>query len=111
MAINDRDTIVTFCNIWAIYYTFDILNLKKIKNKKYIFYLGALIALGTGVRFAFISTLLPLVIFVTYVIYKEFNKKFLSSIFRFTKSYYNIIFFNCAILDPTHENIFSNLMN
>ena len=107
MAINDRDTIVTFCNIWATYYTFRYLKFKKNKNKKYIFYLGALIALGTGVRFAFISTLLPLAIFVSYKIYKEFNKKIFYQIFLdllkiVTISYFLIVLF----WTPTHENIF-----
>ena len=37
MAINDRDTIVTFCNIWTTYYVFRYLKFDKSKKKNIFF--------------------------------------------------------------------------
>ena len=68
MAINDRDTIVTFSNIWITFYSLQYLKLNSYKNKKYIYYLGFLLALGMGVRFAFVATLIPIFIYGIYII-------------------------------------------
>ena len=104
-AINDRDTIVTFCNIWTTYYVFQYLKFNS--NKKYIFHLGFLLALGTGVRFAFIATLLPLIIYSIFLIYKKINKeKFKQISVDIFKTLFISIFLIILLWTPTHENIF-----
>ena len=107
MSINDRDTIVVFANIWIAFYTLQYLKLNKKKNKKYIFYLGFLLALGIGVRFVFVVTLIPIILYVLFVISNS-NKKI-----RFVIIFYDItkiVFISLIIIllfwTPTHENLF-----
>lgn len=69
MSINDRDTVMAFCNVWISFYALQYLKFDTKKNKKYVFYLGFLLALGLGVRFAFVATLVPIVFYSLYLIY------------------------------------------
>ena len=107
MSINDRDTIIVFSNIWIAFYTLQYLKLNKEKNKKYIFYFSFLLALGAGVRFAFVVTLIPIILYAFYVIFNSNNKiKFITISYDVTK----IIFISLIIIllfwTPTHENLF-----
>lgn len=71
MAVNDRDTVVLFSHIWITYYIFKYLDLNKKKNKRYIYYISIFLALGLGVRFAFAATLIPIIFYGLYIIYKK----------------------------------------
>ncbi len=70
-AINDRDTVVLFSNIWISFYTLRYLEFNPKKNKKYIYLISILLALGMGVRFAFLATLLPILLYACFIIYKK----------------------------------------
>lgn len=106
MSINDRDTIIVFSNIWIAFYSLQYLKLNKRKNKKYIFYFGFLLALGTGVRFAFIVTLIPIILYALYIAL-NLNKKIKLIIISY--DIVKIIFISLIIIflfwTPTHENL------
>jgi hypothetical protein len=110
MSINDRDTITAFSNIWISFYVLQYIKLNKDKKKKYIFILGFLLALGLGVRFAFIATLLPICLYFIYLIYKLRKKiKIKEIIYDVIK----ILLISSVIIIvfwvPTHENIISKI--
>ena len=62
MAINQKDMIVAFANIWTTYLIIRYLKNQQINKKRnrYIIFLGLVIGLGLGVRIAFLSTLIPI---------------------------------------------------
>ena len=107
MAINDRDTIIVFSNIWISFYALQYLKFNKVKNKKYIFYFSFLLALGSGVRFAFIVTLIPLVLYSTYVVFSSNNKiKFITISYDIAKILFISLLVILLFWTPTHENLF-----
>jgi len=112
MAINDRDTVVVFSNIWITYYVFKYLNFKLNKNKQYVYYISCLLALGLGVRFAFVATLLPIFIYALFILYK--NKKKIN--FRYIVSdFIKVLFISIVIIllfwAPVHINLITEPIN
>jgi len=107
MAINDRDTIVTFSNIWITFYSLQYLKLNSYKNKKYIYYLGFLLALGMGVRFAFVATLIPIFIYILFLLKKKTGKNinFKKIFFDLFKIIFIALFVTILFWVPTHENL------
>lgn len=67
MAINERDILIAFCNIWMSYTLIKYFKYHYIKEKrnKYVVTLGILFGLGISCRLAFFVTLLPIFIFLT----------------------------------------------
>ena len=113
MAINPKDTIIVFSNVWSTY-----LILKYLKNQdynekrnQYIILLGLSVGLGLGVRVAFIGTLLPILLFAIVDIF--FIKKITHQNFSYKKLIVDIIkvltigyFLMISCWPETHENIF-----
>ena len=80
-AINPKDTIVAFANIWSTYILLKYLQKQNQSNNcnRYILLAGLAIGLGTGVRLAFIVTLIPLFLFSIFdILFLKIitNKKF-----------------------------------
>jgi len=104
MQINGRDTMILFCNIWVAYFSIKYLDFNYIKNKKYVIYLSSLVAVGMGVRFHFIATLIPLFFYIFYKIYmSSIENKII-----FFKDLLKIILFSSLIVfifwEPVHSN-------
>ena len=113
MAINQKDMIVAFANIWTTYLIIRYLKNQNINEKRnrYVIFAGLTIGLGLGVRIVFLSTLIPIfvisiidVLFLRKIINKKFsNKKLAFDFFKiFTISY--ILMISCW--PDTHGNIF-----
>ena len=104
MQINGRDTMILFCNIWITYFSIKYLNFNYTKNKKYIIYLSILMAVGIGVRFHFVATLIPLFI---YIFVKIYSSSIINKILFF-KDLFKIILFSSIIVfifwEPVHSN-------
>ena len=66
MAINERDIVIAFCNIWMSYYLLKYFRYHHIKQKrnKFLVILGVLLGLGLSCRVSFFITLLPIFIFL-----------------------------------------------
>ena len=81
MAMNSKDTIIAFANIWTVYLILRYCETQQINNKRnyYSALIGLTVGLGSGVRFAFIATLLPMLILLIVEIF--YFKKFISSKF------------------------------
>ena len=79
MSINYKDPVITFCHVWIFYLTIRYLknqfNIKK--SNKYIYKIGILLAIGTGIQLLFIGTLLPVLILIFFeiFIFKKIIKK------------------------------------
>ena len=82
MSFNSKDTILTFCHVWIFYLVIKYLKNQNIKDKanNYIIYMGILTALGSSIYFIFISTLIPIFVFVLIEIF--FSKNFISNNFK-----------------------------
>ena len=65
MAINSKDTIITFAHVWSTYILLRYLQKQNISNNRnrYVLLAGLTIGFGTGVRLPFLITLAPLIIF------------------------------------------------
>ena len=66
MAINSSDIILAFSHIWIIYLVlryFEKQNIKK-KANKYIFFIGLIVAMATGVQLVFLGSLIPFFLFI-----------------------------------------------
>ena len=103
--INDRDTITVMCNIWIAYFVFKYFEFNLKKNKKYIIYISLLIAIGIGVRFHFIATLIPILLFIFFDFISlkiRFKKIFLWDLLKIMLISSFIIFLFWV---PTHENL------
>ena len=104
MQINGRDTVILFCNIWIAFFAIKYLSFNLKKNKKYIIYLSILFSIGMGVRFQFVATLVPLLMYIFYKIY--FTTK--TNKIIFFKDLLKIISFSIIIIfvfwTPVHSN-------
>ena len=60
MGFNSKDTIIAFCHIWIFYFTIRYIKLNK---GKYIYLIGLLAAIGTGLNLFFLGSLIPLILF------------------------------------------------
>jgi hypothetical protein len=112
MAINPKDTIIAFSNVWSTY-----LILKYLKNQdydekrnQYIILLGLCVGLGLGVRVAFLGTLLPILLFA--VVDMTFLRKITHHNFSYKKLTIDIIkvliisyFLMVSCWPETHGNI------
>ena len=66
MAMNERDLVIAFCNVWTTYALIKYFKYHHIKEKKtkFLIVLGMLLGLGSSCRVAFFVTLLPIFIFL-----------------------------------------------
>ena len=64
MAMNQKDMIVAFANIWSTYLIIRYLKNQQINEKRnrYVIFAGLATGLGLGVRIVFLSSLLPIII-------------------------------------------------
>jgi len=112
MAINANDTVVTTCNVWFTYLALRYLkNQQSEKRKRYLILFSIIIVVGTGVRLAFVASLLPVIIFLLtdifnfkkFINYNFSRKNFLiDSIIIIILSYFVLI----LLWPETHSNIF-----
>ena len=113
MAINQKDTIIAFSNIWSTYLIIKYLKNQHIKEKvnKYIVLAGLVIGVGLGTRVIFISTLIPFILIVLFDLF--FSKKMIKNNFSKKKFLFDcvkvliisyIIMISCW--PDTHQNIF-----
>ena len=67
MAMNERDLVIAFCNIWMTYSLLKYFKYNYIKKKRnnIVIILGLLLGLGLSCRISFIITLLPIFVFLT----------------------------------------------
>ena len=106
-SINDRDAITVLCNIWITYYVFEYLKFNQVKNKKYVIYISLLLSIGLGVRFYFVATLIPLLLFTLFKFYTLIgkNKKI------FLRDFAKVLLITLLVIFifwvPVHEDIFS----
>ena len=112
MAMNSKDTIVAFANVWSTYIFLRYLQNQKKNCNRHILLAGLTIGLGTGVRIPFIITLIPLFLFSIIDIF--FFKKIANQNFSFKKFVIHLIpVFVIAYLitisawPQVHENIFT----
>ena len=112
MAMNSKDTIVAFANVWSTYIFLRYLQNQKKNCNRHILLAGLTIGLGTGVRIPFVITLIPLFFFTIIDIF--FLKKITNQNFSFKKFIIHLIpVFLIAYLitisawPHVHENIFT----
>ena len=91
MAINPKDTIVAFANVWTTYFFLKYLQNQnpKINLNYYVILAGLTIGLGTGVRIPFVITLAPLFIFA--IVDMLFFKKITNQNFCLKKFTFDLI--------------------
>ena len=80
-AINQKDMIVAFSNIWVTYLIIRYLRNQQISDKRnrYVIFAGLATGLGLGVRIVFLSSLLPIIIISIlgiFLLKKIINKNF-----------------------------------
>ena len=113
MAINQKDMIVAFANIWSTYLIIRYLKNQQINEKRnrYVILGGLAVGLGLGVRMVFLGTLVPVILisiidilFLKKMANEKFsNKKLIVDVFKvFVISYIIMISF----WPNTHQNIF-----
>ena len=114
MAINPKDTVFTVSFIWISYYILKYLQKPNLyqNDRRFLFVISFLIALGTGINLVFAGVLIPLIIFVIFelLFYKKIiNKKF--SYKKFILDIILIILISYSILvifwPQVHANIFT----
>ncbi len=107
MGFNSKDTIVAFCNVWIFLLALRYIRLNK---SKYIYYIGLLAAVGTGLNLFFLGSLVPLILFffIEIFLFKKISHKKISvrkisfDIFKgFIIFYFTLILFWI----DTHSNI------
>ena len=113
MAFNSKDTIIAFSHVWIFYLFIKYLKKQNIKHKanSYMNFIAVLAALGTGINFFFLGTLVP--IFIFFIIDIFFFKKFICEGFEIKKFLIDIgrgflIFYILLVIFwiDTHPNIF-----
>ena len=113
MAMNQKDMIVAFANIWSTYLIIRYLKNQQINEKRnrYVILGGLAVGLGLGVRMVFLGTLVPVILisiidilFLKKMANEKFsNKKLIVDVFKvFVISYIIMISF----WPDTHQNIF-----
>ena len=113
MGINSKDTILAFSHIWISYLILRYLKKQHDINSanKYLFLIGLLASIGTGIQLVFLGSLIPIIIlvfldvfFIKKLIYKKFIlKKFIFDLIKcFVIFYFFLIFFWI----DTYSNIF-----
>ncbi len=112
MGLNSKDTIIALCHVWIFYLCIQYLKKQSIEDKKneYLIYLALFAAVGSGINFFFLGSLLPVFVFILFDIFfkKKFtcsnfnNKKFLVDIFKCFLFFYILII---VFWIDTHQNI------
>ena len=112
MAMNSKDTIVAFANVWSTYIFLRYLQNQSKNCNRYILLAGLTIGIGTGVRIPFIITLIPLFFFAIIDIF--FLKKITNLNFSFKKFVIHLIpvlfiayLITISCWPQVHENIFT----
>jgi len=113
MAINQKDMLVAFSNIWSTYLIIKYLKNQHINEKRnrYVLLGSLAIGFGLGIRIAFLSTLIPIIL--TSIFYVLFYKKMINENFSNKKLILDLskVFIISYILmiscwPDTHKNIF-----
>ena len=113
MAINQKDMIVAFSNIWSTYLILRYLKNQHIGDKRnsYVILLGLTIGLGLGIRIVFVSILLPII--VISILDILFFKNITSKNFSYKKLIFDVIkvliisyIIMVSCWPDTHRNIF-----
>ena len=91
MAMNSKDTIAAFANVWSTYLFLRYIQNQHIKEKcnNYILLSGFVIGIGTGMRIPFIVTLMPLFLFV--IIDMFYFKKIVNKFFSIKKFFFHLL--------------------
>ena len=113
MAINSSDTILAFGHVWITFFVIKYLKLQNSnKSGSYIFFIGIIAALSTGIQMVFLGSLIPIIFFIFLEIF--FLKIFISKNFSKKKLFFDIlkcflIFYSILILFwiDAHPNIIS----
>ena len=113
MAINQKDMIIAFANIWSTYLILKYLKNQQINEKRnrYVILGGLAVGLGLGVRMVFLGTLVPVILisiidilFLKKMANEKFsNKKLIVDVFKILIIAY-ILMVSCW--PETHQNIF-----
>ena len=110
--MNSNDTIIAFANVWIFYTVLKYFELQENKEKKnkLVIITGLLLGLGLGVRYSFLITLIPILIFLLIEIFylKIFIRpKFIKKIFfiDLIKVILIAYFFMVLFWPETHSNI------
>ena len=113
MSMNHKDIVVLTSMIWIIYYFLAYMKKQNSDEKrlKYLYKIGILLAVGTGIRIVFIATLAPILIFFLLDIFyfkKLIQKKFSKKKFAIDILKVFLVFYIILILFWTdvHNNIF-----
>jgi hypothetical protein len=114
MAINSKDTIVSFAHVWTTYIFLRYIQKQSSNNNlnRYIIFAGLTVGLGTGVRLPFLVTLFPLILFViidmlflkTIISQKFSTKKFIIDALKVLVIAY---FVTILTWPDVHSNIFT----
>jgi hypothetical protein len=114
MSFNPKDIVVAGCHVWFFYLVIRYLkNQSKIKKtEKYIYFSGALLAIGTGVQLLFFGTLIPILLFIFFEIFffkKIIKKNFSYKLFLINFLKVFLIFYIILIFfwPATHPNVIS----
>tara|TARA_B100001121_G_scaffold170030_1_gene148450 strand:+ start:2307 stop:3902 length:1596 start_codon:yes stop_codon:yes gene_type:complete len=114
MAINSKDTLISFSFVWLLLYFLKYLKHQgdKFKSKKIIYALLLFFTIGIGTRFHFVSLLILFIPFLLNNIYFEKKKLLIKKLFLNIFSVTIISFFIVVLFWPhTHSNIFFEPFN
>ena len=91
MAFNSKDTILAFSHVWIFYLILRYLKYQnnKVKTNNYIFFIGLLAATATGIKFVFLGSLLPIILFLFLEIF--YFKKIVCKKFILKKIFFDLI--------------------
>ena len=112
MAMNSKDTMIVFANVWSTYIFLRYLQNQNLSNKRnrYVLLGGLAVGFGTGVRLPFIATLFPLIIFLLIDIF--FFKKICSSKFSIKKFSFDltkVLIIAYLITISTWPHVYNNI--
>ena len=96
IAFNSKDTILAFSHVWITCLVIKYLKYqtKKIKVNNYIFLIGILAAIATGIQLVFLGSLIPIILFIIIDIF--IFKKIITKKFNIKKFFYD--FLKCFII-------------